>query len=312
MPEERLELSWIAPHDFESCAYTNFATPASVLRYQSLHKVSIAFTKYAIIQRMGKIIAVVNQKGGVGKTTTSINLAASLADRGLRVLLVDIDAQSNASSGVGLDVSSLEKGMYQVLVGQIPAREAIVQTQVQGLDMLPATVDIAGASVELVHMEEREFRLRKALEPLRDQYDVILIDCPPTLGLLTINGMVAADSVLIPVQAEYYALEGLGQLLQTVDLIREHLHPIEVLGAVVTMYDKRNTLSRSVLFDMHKHFPYSVCRTVIPRNVRLAEAPSFGKPITLYDPESAGGRSYRKLAREVHELLQEQESSNNE
>lgn len=249
---------------------------------------------------MARRISIVNQKGGVGKTTTSINLSAALAEQGQRVLLVDMDAQGNATSGLGTDTGSIENAVYHVLMGACSARDAIMPSAFTGLDILPATVDLAGATVDLVPVEDREYQLRTALDAVNDDYDYILIDCPPSLGVLTINGIVASDEIIIPVQAEYYALEGLGQLLRTIDLIREHLHDeLHILGAVMTMFDRRNKLSQAVFQDIYKHFPDTVFRTIIPRNVRLAEAPSFGKPITEYDGGSTGARAYDKLAREV-------------
>lgn len=249
---------------------------------------------------MARVLSIVNQKGGVGKTTTSVNLAAALAKTGKKVLLVDMDAQGNASSGVGLDPAQCKKTVYDVLIGQAPLSQCIVSSIVDGMHVVPANGDLSGATVELVSMERREFRLREAMQEVLGYYDYVLIDCPPSLGVLTINGIVASDEVIIPVQTEYYALEGLGQLLQTIQLIKEHLHPqLEILGAVLTMYDKRYRLSEGVFRDMYQHFPYRVFRSVIPRNVRLAEAPSYGKPITEYDASSKGGRAYVKLAREV-------------
>lgn len=249
---------------------------------------------------MARIIAVVNQKGGVGKTTTAVTLAHCFAENGKGVLLVDIDSQANATSGVGVDPRSLHQSAYHVLTGVSPAAEVIQKTEYNGLDILPANEDVAGASVELVEVEGREFLLRNALATVADRYDIILIDCPPAVGVLTINGMVASTEILIPVQTEYYALEGLSQLLRTIELVQEHLQPeVQVLGAVLTMYDARNRLSSSVTKDMHEHFPYRVFNTVIPRNVRVAEAPSFGKTVLDYAPESRGAQCYQELAQEI-------------
>jgi len=249
---------------------------------------------------MARIISVVNQKGGVGKTTTTINLAAYLADLGKRVLVIDIDPQGNASSGFGLDHKQLKKGVYEVLVNpEIKIIEAVRAHQ-KNLHILPSTPDLAGAAVELVNQASREYRLRENLSEVLDLYDFILIDNPPSLGLLTINGLVAASEVLIPVQCEYYALEGLSQLLNTIDLIKEHLQPeLKILGAVMTMHDSRNKLSKAVFDELYQHFPNRIFRSVIPRNVRLAEAPSYGKPIKEYDQHSSGAKAYRRLAQEI-------------
>jgi len=253
---------------------------------------------------MAKIITVVNQKGGVGKTTTAVNLAAYLAHLGKYVLLVDLDPQANASSGLGIDYQNLDKGIYEALSGSCLVREVLQPTGHVGFRIAPATQSLAGASVELVGIDRREFRLYDALLEVRGDYDVILIDCPPSLGLLTVNGLVAGDSVLIPVQAEYYALEGLGQLMNTITLIRENIKPeLEILGALITMHDKRLRLSDQVLQELYKHFPDKIFRTVIPRNVRLTEAPSHGKSILHYDPSSKGAKAYEKLARELLEIL---------
>ncbi len=251
---------------------------------------------------MARIISVVNQKGGVGKTTTAINLAAELAALGKFVLLVDIDPQGNASSGIGLNHRQIENGVYHAIIGAQPFRDIVHATSVDGLRAAPATMDLAGANVELVPMERREHRLRDSLAEVRNEYDYILIDCPPSLGLLTLNGLVAAEEVLIPVQTEYLALEGVGQLVETINLIREHLQPgLQVLGVVMTMFDERNRLSQAVFRDLYQYFPNKIFRTVIPRNVRLAEAPSYGKAIRHFDPKSRGARAYEKLAREIVE-----------
>ncbi len=248
---------------------------------------------------MAHIVSVLNQKGGVGKTTTSINLAAYLAEHGKFVLLVDLDPQANATSGVGIDHNTLPAGVYEALIGTHPARRLIHPTAHEGLRILPATQALAGASIELVSAEEREHFLRKALMEVKNDYDYIIIDNPPSLGLITLNGLVASDSVLIPVQAEYFALEGLTQLLNTVNLVRENLRPdLEVMGAVITMYDSRTKLSKEVLQELYRYFPDKIFRSVIPRSVRLAEAPSFGKTIIGYDPSSKAAKAYQRLARE--------------
>lgn len=248
---------------------------------------------------MAHIISVVNQKGGVGKTTTTLNLAAYLADAGKYVLLVDLDPQANATSGLGIDHQSVQAGAYEGLVGTHPVRNLIQETDHEGLHVLPANQSLAGASVELVNAEEREHFLRKALLETRNDYDYIFIDNPPSLGMLTLNGLVAADSVLIPVQAEYYALEGLSQLLNTVNLVRDNIKPsLEMMGAIITMYDGRTRLSKEVLQELYRHFPDKIFRSVIPRSVRLAEAPSFGKTILGYDPKSKAAKAYERLAQE--------------
>ncbi len=253
---------------------------------------------------MSQIIAVVNQKGGVGKTTTTVNVAAALAALGKRVLVVDLDPQANATSGVGINHRELPHGLYQAIVGEKPLHHIVVDTPVENLRIAPATADLSGANIELVSIADREFQLYKLLMEARSGYDYIFIDCPPSLGLLTINGLVAADHVLIPVQAEYFALEGLGQLLQTVNLVKENLKPqLNVLGAVLTMFDARNRLSQDVLDELYKYFPNMIFKSVIPRTVRLAEAPSFGKTIFQYDPGGRGASAYERLAQEVHDTL---------
>jgi chromosome partitioning protein len=251
---------------------------------------------------MSRIIAVVNQKGGVGKTTTAINLAAELAAMGKFVLLVDIDPQGNATSGIGINHREVAHGVYHAIIGEKSFKDIVHPTSVDGLRAAPATLDLAGANVELVPLDRREHRLRDSLAEVRNEYDYILIDCPPSLGLLTLNGLVAAEEVLIPVQTEYLALEGLGQLIETIELVRQNLQPgLQVLGVVMTMYDERNRLSQAVFRDLYQYFPNKIFRSVIPRNVRLAEAPSYGKSIRHFDPTSRGARAYEKLAREIAE-----------
>lgn len=250
---------------------------------------------------MANVISIVNQKGGVGKTTTTINLAAYLTYFGKKVLVVDFDSQGNASSGLGINYRDLDSGMYEVLIpGPITIKHVIVSTSLENLHLAPATPDLAGASVDLVSVNEREFQLLNNLKEIQDYYDYILIDCPPSLGLLTINALTASDDILIPVQSEYYALEGLGQLVSTIGLIQENLNSkLNILGAVLTMYDKRNRLSEEVFNELYRYFPNRIFRTVIPRTVRLAEAPSHGKTILEYDPSSIGAKAYERLSREI-------------
>ena len=249
---------------------------------------------------MGTIISIANQKGGVGKTTTAINLSASLAAAEKRCLLVDCDPQGNATTGLGLDKSEIEHGLYDFLLGPASEEEAIQKTMLSGLSLIGATMDLIGAEVEMVNIEEREFRLKKKLMTLRERYDFILLDCPPALGFLTLNALTASDSVLIPLQCEYYALEGLSHLLKTVQAVKKRLNPsLKLVGILLTMYDSRNNLSLQVEEEVRKHFKETVCRTIIPRNVRLSEAPSHGKPILLYDINSKGAQGYLSLAEEL-------------
>lgn len=250
---------------------------------------------------MARIISIVNQKGGVGKTTTAVNLAAYLAAFGQKVLLIDIDPQGNASSGLGLDYRSLEKGIYEVLVDEsLDIEEVILPSNLEKLHIAPANLNLAGANVELVNMPRREFLLSDNLQRIIDDYDIILVDSPPSLGLLTLNSMVAATELLIPVQCEYYALEGLSQLLYTISLIQNNLKPeVNILGAVLTMYDGRSRLSEAVFNELYQYFPRRIFRSVIPRNIKLAEAPSYGKSILEYNPHSRGAKAYEKLAREI-------------
>ncbi|MBC5638516.1 MULTISPECIES: AAA family ATPase [Ornithinibacillus] len=249
---------------------------------------------------MGKIMSVANQKGGVGKTTSSVNLSACLAHLGNKVLLVDIDPQGNATSGVGVNKADMDKCVYNVLVEDLPAREVCVPTNVENLDIIPATIQLAGAEIELVPTISREIRLKKALEEVKDEYDYIIIDCPPSLGLLTLNALTSSDSVLIPVQCEYYALEGLSQLLNTIRLVQKHLNKeLMIEGVLLTMLDARTNLGIQVIEEVKKYFQDKVYNSIIPRNVRLGEAPSHGQPIITYDPKSKGAEVYLELAKEV-------------
>ncbi|MCR4994577.1 MAG: AAA family ATPase [Bacteroidales bacterium] len=251
---------------------------------------------------MGKIIALANQKGGVGKTTTSMNLAASLATLEQRVLLVDADPQANASSGVGIDIKSIETSIYECLINQVDAREAIFETDVPGLDIIPSHIDLVGAEIEMLNMEQRERVMSNLLRPLLSEYDYILIDCSPSLGLITVNALTAADSVIIPVQCEYFALEGISKLLNTIKIIKQKLNPkLEIEGFLLTMFDSRLRLSNQVKDDVQRHFQELVFNTVINRNVKLAEAPGHGVPAILYDVDSMGARNHLELAKEILE-----------
>ncbi|MEC2055159.1 ParA family protein [Peribacillus psychrosaccharolyticus] len=249
---------------------------------------------------MGMVLAIANQKGGVGKTTTSVNLSACLAYIGKKVLLVDIDPQGNATSGAGIDKADVEQCIYDVLVDDVEASEVIRETKVENLYIIPATIQLAGAEIELVPTISREVRLKRALEEVKEDYDYIIIDCPPSLGLLTLNALTAADAVVIPVQCEYYALEGLSQLLSTIRLVQKHLnHELRIEGVLLTMLDARTNLGIQVIEEVKKYFQDKVYRTIIPRNVRLSEAPSHGEPIIIYDPKSRGAEVYLELAKEV-------------
>lgn len=249
---------------------------------------------------MGRVIAIANQKGGVGKTTTSINLSACLAEAGKKVLTIDIDPQGNTTSGLGVDKNRLENTIYQVVIDECGIEEAIVKNVYDHLDLVPSNVNLAGAEIDLIGIEDREYILRNQIEKIRSNYDFILIDCPPSLTMLTVNAMTAADTVLVPIQCEYYALEGLSQLIHSIKLVKKKLNPtLEIEGVVFTMYDARTNLSLQVVENVKENLKQSVYKTIIPRNVRLAEAPSHGLPINVYEPKSAGAESYRMLAEEV-------------
>ncbi|MEM8620962.1 MAG: AAA family ATPase [Actinomycetota bacterium] len=249
-----------------------------------------------------RIIAIANQKGGVGKTTSAVNLGAALADLGQRTVIIDLDPQGNASTGLGIENRALEHSMYHVLMHEEPLENVVEPTDVKGLFVAPASLDLAGAEIELVPAFSREQRLKRAIAAVHDTYDYVLIDCPPSLGLLTVNGLAAADEVLVPIQCEYYALEGLGQLLRNVDLVKRNLNPeLELSTILCVMYDARTNLSTQVVNEVREHFGDKVLRAIIPRSVRISEAPSFGQPITTFDPRSRGAIAYRDAAREVHE-----------
>jgi chromosome partitioning protein len=249
---------------------------------------------------MSRTIIVANQKGGVGKTTTVVNLSAYIAETGLKTLVIDLDSQGNSCSGLGVKKESREKGLYEALIGIADGRDIVVSTEIKNLFVMPSNINLSGAQVDLIEMEDREFRLKSVVDGLKAQYDFIFIDSPPSLGILTINGLAAADSVIIPIQCEYYALEGLSQLLKTINLVKSKLNPsLKIEGVVLTMYDTRTNLSKQVVEEVLSYFKNKVYKTVIPRNVKLAEAPSFGKPISLYDSASVGALSYYNLSKEI-------------
>ena len=249
---------------------------------------------------MGRVIAVANQKGGVGKTTTAINLSACLAEKGRKVLAIDMDPQGNMTSGLGIDKDEVEKNIYDLMIGQAGVDEVLQKEAIENLDVIPTSIDLSAAEIELIGVDDKEFIIRNAVQPIKDDYDYIIIDCPPSLSMLTINAMTTADSVLVPIQCEYYALEGLSQLIHTVELVKERLNPVlEIEGVVFTMYDARTNLSLQVVENVKDNLNQNIYKTIIPRNVRLAEAPSYGLPINLYDPKSKGTESYMLLAEEV-------------
>lgn len=251
---------------------------------------------------MGRIIAVANQKGGVGKTTTATNLSACLAEKGKKVLAIDIDPQGNMSSGLGIDKNEVENTVYELILEESSLEDCIIENVLENVSLLSSNVNLAGAEIELIGIEDKEFILKKQIEKVRDNYDFIIIDCPPSLNTITVNAMTTADTVLVPIQCEYFALEGLSQLIHTINLVRERLNPtLEIEGVVFTMYDARTNLSLQVVENVKENLNQTVYKSIIPRNVRLAEAPSHGKPITLYDTKSAGAEAYRDLAEEVIE-----------
>ena len=251
---------------------------------------------------MGRIIAVANQKGGVGKTTTSINLAACLAEKGKKVLAVDMDPQGNLTSGLGVDKDSVEKSIYELIIGEVDIKEVINKEVLENLDIIPTSIDLSAAEIELIGVDDKEYILRNAIDQVKDQYDFVIIDCPPSLSMLTINAMTTADSVIVPIQCEYYALEGLSQLIHTVELVKDRLNSkLEIEGVVFTMYDARTNLSLQVVENVKDNLQQNIYKTRIPRNIRLAEAPSYGLPINKYDPKSTGAESYMRLADEVIE-----------
>lgn len=258
---------------------------------------------------MGRIIAVANQKGGVGKTTTAINLSACLAEKGKKVLTIDIDPQGNTSSGLGIDKNNLENTIYELLIGECLIEDCLLSDIIENLSLLPSNVNLAGAEIELIGIDEKEYILKKEIAKIKDNYDYLIIDCPPSLNTLTVNALTTADTVLVPIQCEYYALEGLSQLIHTINLVKQRLNPdLEIEGVVFTMFDARTNLSLQVVENVKSNLKQTIYKSIIPRNVRLAEAPSHGLPINLYDPKSAGAEGYRDLAEEVIEREENERS----
>ena len=249
---------------------------------------------------MGKVIAIANQKGGVGKSTTAINLSACLAEKGKHILVIDIDPQGNTTSGLGVEKAELDNSLYELIIGEAEPEDVIIKNTVENLDIIPSNVNLSGAEIEIFELEEKEFIIKKIVEKVRRRYDYVIMDCPPSLSMLTINALTAANSVIVPIQCEYYALEGLSQLIYTIDLVKERLNSkLKIEGILFTMFDTRNNLSSQVVDNVRNNLDQKIYNTVIPRNVRLAEAPSYGMPINLYDSRSSGAESYRKLAEEI-------------
>lgn len=264
------------------------------------HKSDIIYERKLVEVNMGRIIAVANQKGGVGKTTTTINLSACLAEQGQKVLVIDVDPQGNTTSGLGIDKNNTENTVYELMLGEASINDCIYKSVMDDLDVIPSNVNLAGAEIDLIDIDNREYILKKIVDSLKEKYDFILLDCPPSLSMLTVNAMTAANTVLVPIQCEYYALEGLSQLIRTINLVKQKLNPeLEIEGVVFTMYDARTNLSLQVVENVKANLKQTVYKTIIPRNIRLAEAPSHGLPINLYDTKSAGAESYRLLADEV-------------
>ncbi len=269
-----------------------------VWKYQ--YKSAIMYGRKLVEVNMGRIIAVANQKGGVGKTTTTINLSACLAEQGQKVLVIDVDPQGNTTSGLGIDKNNTENTVYELMLGEASIDDCVYKSVMDDLDVIPSNVNLAGAEIDLIDIDDREYILKKIVNSLKEKYDFILLDCPPSLSMLTVNAMTAADTVLVPIQCEYYALEGLSQLIRTINLVKQKLNPeLEIEGVVFTMYDARTNLSLQVVENVKANLKQTVYKTIIPRNIRLAEAPSHGLPINLYDSKSAGAESYRLLAEEV-------------